>query len=107
MFVDHRTYDFQPGKIECWLEAYRDARQAGAGPAARPVAALHGHRMRADQPGGLPWAYSSLGDRDRRRTAMAADPAWAEFPKATGGARRAEGSRPRMVLKPVTFSPIR
>ena len=52
------------------------------------------------------WAYSSLGDRDRRRAAMAADPAWAEFAKATGGlgALKAQNT---LVLKPVPWSPIR
>jgi hypothetical protein len=53
-----------------------------------------------------PGAKNPLSDRDRRRAAMVADPAWAEFAKATGGlgALKAQNT---MILKPVPWSPIR
>jgi hypothetical protein len=52
------------------------------------------------------WAYSSMADRDRRRTAMMADPGWAEFQKATGGLGALK-QQTTMLLKPTANSPIR
>jgi hypothetical protein len=47
-----------------------------------------------------------LGDRDRRRGAMMADPDWAEFSKAIAplGALKQQTT---MLLKPTGFSAIR
>ena len=52
------------------------------------------------------WAYEGLGDRDRRRSAMMADPGWAEFGKAIAplGALKQQTT---MLLKPTSFSRIR
>jgi hypothetical protein len=106
MFVDHRTYDFEPGKINSWLQAYETL--------GKPVQDRHLGQLlffAVTECGPInqavfAWAYSSLGDRDRRRAAMAADPAWGEFAKATGGlgALKAQNT---LVLKPVPWSPIR
>ena len=53
MFVDHRTYDFEPGKINSWLQAYETLGKPVQDQPSRPVAVLRGDRMRPDQPGGL------------------------------------------------------
>jgi len=62
--------------------------------------------MRADQPGGFMWAYASLGDRERRRAAMAANPGWAEFNHATGKLAPLR-TQTTIILKPTIISPIR
>jgi hypothetical protein len=106
MFVDHRTYDFEPGKINAWVEAYRTI---GKPVQDRLLGQLLFFAVTECGPinqAVFAWAYSSLGDRDRRRTAMMADPGWQEFLKATGGlgALKAQNT---MILKPVPWSPIR
>ncbi len=106
MVVDHRTYDFHPGKIGGWLEAYErvalaiQTRHLGqlllfavteCGPINQAV---------------FLWAYAGMGDRDRRRGTMTADPAWTEFGKTTA-ALGALKQQTTMILKPTAFSPIR
>ncbi|MBV1798397.1 NIPSNAP family protein [Siccirubricoccus sp. G192] len=106
MVVDHRTYDFHPGKIGGWLDAYEKM--------ALPVQNKHLGQLllfTVTECGPINqavflWAYEGLGDRDRRRTAMAADPAWGEFGRATA-ALGALKQQTTMVLKPTAFSPIR
>ena len=51
------------------------------------------------------WGYDSQGDRERRRDAMAADPAWGEYMrrmKDTGFLVSMENR----LLKPTDFSPV-
>ena len=52
------------------------------------------------------WAYASLGDRERRRAAMAANPGWAEFNHATGKLAPLR-TQTTKILKPTIISPIR
>ena len=52
------------------------------------------------------WAYEGLGDRDRRRNTMAADPGWAEFMKTVGQLGPLK-QQTTMVLKPTSFSAMR
>ncbi|MBY0334370.1 MAG: NIPSNAP family protein [Acetobacteraceae bacterium] len=106
MFVDHRTYDFHPGKLNVWLDAYRDL---GLPVQQRLLGQLLLFAVTECGPinqAVFMWAYTSLGDRDRRRAQMATDPGWAEFQKATAGAAPLK-QQTTMVLKPVPFSPIR
>ncbi len=106
MIVDHRTYDFHPGKANAWIEAYEKL--------ALPVQTKHLGQLllfAVTECGPINqavfmWAYESLGDRDRRRTAMAADPGWGEFLKATAGLGALK-QQTNMILKPTSFSPIR
>jgi hypothetical protein len=106
MWVDHRTYDFHPGKAQAWIDAYRDI---GKPVQDRLLGQLLWFAVTECGPinqAVFAWAYSSLGDRDKRRAAMAADPGWTEFQKATAslGALKQQTT---MVLKPTPFSPIR
>ena len=106
MFVDHRTYDFHPGKMQLWLDAYRDM---GLPVQQRLLGQLLMFAVTECGPinqAVFMWGFTSLGDRDRRRGEMAKDPAWGEFGKVVGqsGALKQQTT---MVLKPVPFSPIR
>ncbi len=106
MFVDHRTYDFYPGKMQLWLDAYRDI---GLPVQQRLLGQLLLFAVTECGPinqAVFLWAYASLGDRDRRRSQMAGDPGWAEFQKAVGSAGALK-QQTTMVLRPVPFSPIR
>lgn len=106
MIIDHRTYDFHPGKLAAWLEAYEKY--------ALPVQQKHLGRLVGfftTEVGPINqavfmWAYEDMGDRERRRAAMEADPAWAEFRKQSGplGALKQQTNK---ILKPTSFSPIK
>ncbi len=52
------------------------------------------------------WGYESQADRETRRNAMAADPAWAAYLKKAGelGLLVAQENR---LLRPTDFSPVR
>lgn len=52
------------------------------------------------------WAYEDQGDRERRRKAMAADPAWAEYLRAAAEAGLLEEMQNR-ILTPTSFSPVK
>ena len=106
MFVDHRTYDFHPGKANAWIDAYCDL---GKPVQDRMLGQLLWFAVTECGPinqAVFAWAYPSMGDRDRRRTAMMGDPGWQEFQKATGplGALKQQTT---MLLKPVPWSPMR
>jgi hypothetical protein len=106
MFVDHRTYDFHPGKMNVWLDAYRDI---GLPVQQRLLGQLLLFAVTECGPinqAVFMWGYTSLGDRDRRRGQMMQDPGWAEFQKATAQAAPLK-QQTTMILKPVPFSPMR
>ncbi len=106
MVVDHRTYDFHPGKLAGWLAAYGETGLA--------IQKKHLGQflfMGTTEVGPINqvifmWAYESLGARARQRAAMAADPAWGEFAKFTGGLGALK-QQTNMIIKPTAFSPIR
>ena len=50
------------------------------------------------------WRYADMGDRERRRAAMNADPEWQVFRKRTSHFVQSMRSR---ILRPTDFSPMR
>ena len=48
------------------------------------------------------WGYADQGDRERRRTAMAADPAWGEY-LAEAGAKNLLVKMENRIIKPTGF----
>jgi hypothetical protein len=50
------------------------------------------------------WRYADMGDRERRRAAMDADPAWQVFRNRTSHFVQSMRSR---ILRPTDFSPMR
>lgn len=106
MVVDHRTYDFHPGKMALWLNAYE---KLGLPVQNRLLGQLL--FMATTEVGPInqvvfAWAYEGMGDRHKRRSAMAADPAWGEFMKATAELGPLK-QQTNMILKPTGFSPIK
>ncbi|MBD0274231.1 MAG: NIPSNAP family protein [Acetobacteraceae bacterium] len=106
MVVDHRTYDFHPNTTNRWLDAYE---RIGLPVQRRHLGQLLFFGLTECGPinqAVFAWAYEGLGDRDRRRNAMAADPGWAEFTKTVVGLDALK-RQTTMVLKPTAFSAIR
>ena len=52
------------------------------------------------------WGYDSQADREARRNALAADPAWGDY-LAEAGRRDLLVAMENRILKPTTFSPAR
>ena len=80
MIIDHRTYAIKPGKLNDYLKVYQTE--------ALPLQLKYlGHCVGwyvSNDIGPLNqvvhmWAYKSLADREERRNALAADPAWPGF----------------------------
>lgn len=106
MIIDHRTYEMHPGRQGDWLELWEKE--------ALPLQLkyLEGFvGMFTSEVGPLNevihlWRYADMGDRERRRAAMEADPAWVAFRKHVfelGALKQLENK----ILRPVPFSPIR
>lgn len=106
LIIDHRTYDFHPRLMPAWLEAYEKL--------GLPVQQKHLGQflfMGVGECGPINqvvfmWAYAGLGDRERRRAAMAADPGWAAFNAETAKVAPLK-TQTTMILRPTAISPIR
>ncbi|MDP6832211.1 MAG: NIPSNAP family protein [Alphaproteobacteria bacterium] len=105
MIVDHRTYDFHPGKINAWIALYKEF--------GLPVQEKHLGRLLGfftTEVGPINqavfmWAFDSMGDREQRRAAMAKDPDWATF-LAKVDALGALKQQTNKFIVPTDFSPI-
>ena len=104
MIVEHRTYTFRPGTVDGWLEKYETE--------GLPIQKRHLNRflgLYVSEIGTLHttvlmWGYDSLADREARRAAMYADPAWQKFISgiwALDAIQRQEV----MIMNPAPFSP--
>jgi len=79
MIVDRRTYTFRPGTMSRWLRKYETE--------GLPIQKKYLGRflgLYTAETGNLHqvvfmWAYESMGDRERRRAEMEADPVWRKF----------------------------
>ena len=104
MIVEHRTYTFRPGTLQPWLKKYETE--------GLPIQKRHLGRfvgLFTTEFGNIHqtvmlWAYDSLDDRDRRRAAMAADPAWQKYIGEIWAMDAIEAQEVRF-LKPTGFSP--
>ncbi|MGW8378082.1 NIPSNAP family protein [Streptomyces sp. ODS28] len=106
MIVDHRTYTIQPTRVDDWVALYREKgfplQERYLGRCLGWFVPVEG---RLDQVVHL-WAYESQADRERRRNALYADPAWQEYVaemKREGLLLNIENR----ILKPTDFSPVR
>lgn len=104
MILDERTYAIHPAHVKEYLALY----------VAEGMALQVGHL--GDLVGWFTtdcgvvnevvhmWRYADMGDRERRRAAMDADPAWQAFRARTSGFVQSMRSR---ILRPTDFSPMR
>ena len=106
MIIDHRTYTFSPGTMKQWLHKYEteglplQKKHLGEflGLFTTEVGNLHQVVFM--------WAYESMGDRERRRAAMEADPAWQKFIGEIWALEIIQSQEIRL-LRPAAFSPIK
>jgi hypothetical protein len=105
MIVDLRIYTCKPGKLAAFVKLYHEL--------AWPLQEKHlgkclGWYTAAE--GALNtvvhlWGYESQGDREKRRAAMLADPAWQTYMKASEEAGYLVAQENR-ILAPTAFSPV-
>ena len=104
MIIEHRTYSFRPGTLEGWLAFYQteglpiQERHLGQllGVYVSEIGRLHQVV--------LIWAYANLAEREARRSAMSADPAWQAYIRAVWELD-AILTQDVMVMKPAPASP--
>ena len=101
MIIDHRTYAVKPGRLYDYLKLYEAE--------AYPLQLKHLGRnvgwYVSNDIGPLSqvvhmWAYDSLADREARRNALAADPAWGAF---LAKAMPLLDSMENKILRPTSF----
>lgn len=103
MIIDERTYSIVPAQVGAYLDLY----------VAEGMAIQTGHLGNLigwfTQDIGTVndvvhlWQYDGLADRDRRRAALEADPAWQAFRAKAAPLVQTMKSR---ILKPTWFSPL-
>lgn len=106
MIVDHRTYTCHPTKLNKWLALYETY---GLPVQNRHLGRLIGFFVTEVGPLNqvvFMWGYEDMGDRERRRAAMAKDPDWQEFLKRNEELGALQHQENKIVV-PVPFSPIR
>lgn len=102
MLLDHRTYTCRPGTIKKHLALYE---KMGKEPQFRnlgePLAYLATETGNPNQYIHI-WVYENAGDREAKRAAMAADPAWLAYIQESAklGALEAQENR---LMQPVAF----
>jgi hypothetical protein len=104
MIIDERTYTIHIGKIPAYLKLYQDE---GLEIQKKTLGNLIGYFV--TEVGALStvvhlWAYDSMEERTRRRTALAADPAWQAYLAKMQPLVSAMENR---ILTPTSFSPLR
>jgi hypothetical protein len=101
MIIDHRTYAVKPGRLNDYLKLYEAE--------AYPLQLKHLGRnvgwYVSNDIGPLSqvvhmWAYDSLADREARRNALAAEPAWGAF---LAKAMPLLDSMENKILRPTSF----
>ena len=105
MIVDMRTYTMVPGRLKAFLALYEaeglpvQLRHLG-----KPIGYFTTEIGTQNQVVHL-WGYESMADREQRRNAMEADPAWASYRQksAASGNLQYQGNK---ILKSVSFSPL-
>ena len=104
MIIDLRIYTIKPGQTAAFVALYKEH--------AWPIQQKHLGRClgyhttiegQLNQVVHL-WAYDSQADRETRRAAMAADPAWSAYLKRSAEAALVTHQENRL-LRPTDFSP--
>jgi len=104
MIIDHRVYAFKPDMLQIWMAEW----ERTALPIQKEILGRF-LGMYTTEVGALNevvhlWAYESLGDRERRRQKMQADPRWRAYLKQLAELAPYEYTSNR-ILRPTAFSP--
>jgi hypothetical protein len=104
MIIDHRTYTVNHGKMDDYLKRYEnEALPLQNKYLGRLIGFFVNETGTMNQVTHL-WAFDSMADREQRRGAMWADPAWLRFSSGIGGTFAHQDVR---LMRPVSFSPLR
>jgi hypothetical protein len=105
MIVDMRTYTMVPGRLKAFLALYEaeglpvQLRHLG-----KPIGYFTTEIGTQNQVVHL-WGYESMADREQRRNAMEADPAWAAYRQKSAASGNLQYQENK-ILKSVSFSPL-
>jgi hypothetical protein len=105
MIVDMRTYTMVPGRLKAFLALYEaeglpvQLRHLG-----KPIGYFTTEIGTQNQVVHL-WGYESMADREQRRNAMEADPAWAAYRQKSAASGNLQYQENK-ILKSVSFSPV-
>ena len=106
VIVDLRIYTTRPGKLTAFLKLYKDhawdLQQRYLGTCLGWYSTIEGPLNQVVHM----WQYEDQADRERRRAAMAADPGWAVYLRASEEAGLLVSQENRF-LRPTDFSPHR
>jgi hypothetical protein len=104
LFVEHRTYTFRPGTVAPWLKKFEtEGLPLQKKHLGRPLGFFTTEVGNIHQVI-LMWGFDSLDDRDRRRAAMSADPAWQKYISEIWAMNAIEAQE-NSILRPTSFSP--
>ncbi len=103
MFLDHRTYTLKPGKLKAYLELYeREGLPIQRQHLGEPFGWFTTEVGNVNQVVHM-WLYSDLNERQRRRTAMLADPRWPSFSSQAG---ELLDTMENKILRAASFAPV-
>ncbi len=106
MLVDHRTYRVRPGTLQPHLQLYEEQGFATqVKHLGQPVAYMFAESGELNTIVHL-WAYENAADRETRRAAMQADPAWKNYLKLSAEAGYLENQTTRLMV-PAKFAPLK
>ena len=105
MIIDHRTYDFHPGKMKAWIDVYEEYALPLQNKYLGNFIGFFTTEVGPINQVTFMWGFQDAGDRERRRAEMEADPGWAEFARRSSelGALKQQTDK---LIRPVSFSPI-
>ncbi len=105
MIVDIRTYTTHPGKLNVWLALYEsEGYPVQVKHLGEPVGYFMSEVGVQNQVVHV-WKYESMADREKRRAAMQADPAWQAYLKKSAEAGYMLHQENK-VMKSTSFSPL-
>jgi NIPSNAP len=105
VIVDLRTYTVVPGRLKAFLEMYEteglpiQLRHLG-----KPIGYFTTEIGTQNQVVHM-WGYESMADREKRRAAMEADPAWSAYRQKSAASGNLQYQENK-ILKSVSFSPL-
>lgn len=104
MILEERTYTVKPGEMAAYLENYeKNGKPIHWKYLGEPVGWFVTETGVLDQVVHL-WRYPSMEERERRRAALYADPAWNAYRAGVGNRIVHQTTR---IMRPTAFSPMR
>ena len=105
MIVDLRIYTCKPNRMAEFVKIYEEMawplQEKYLGRCLALVTTVEGPLNRVVHM----WGYEDQGDREKRRNAMAADPAWGAY-LAEAARREVLVNMENRILRPTPFSPV-